>query len=147
MGVKPIPDGFTTVTPYLAVRGAGAVLEFVQKAFGPSPGVEVTEKLAMPDGTLMHAQVRIGDAMVMVGEAPAQGPASPAMLYLYVTDADEVYARALAAGGTSLREPRDEFYGDRAAGVGDVAGNQWWIATRKENLTQEEMEKRARGKK
>ena len=138
MAVNPIPEGYRTVTPYLVVDGATNVLDFVKQAFGAE------EKLRMdgPDGTIGHAEVQIGDSIVMMGDAGAENPAMPAMIHLYVDDCDATYERALAAGGTSEREPTDQFYGDRSAGVRDSAGNLWWIATHVEDVPEEEMAKR-----
>jgi uncharacterized glyoxalase superfamily protein PhnB len=125
-----VPEGFHTVTPYLAIHGVGKVVQFVKEAFG----AEEFCMHQMPSG--LHAEMRIGDSIVMIGEKPAADPPFPAMLYLYVADADEVYRRALAAGGKSIREPADQPYGDRAGGVEDSAGNQWWMATRLPNRSQ-----------
>ncbi len=138
MAVKPIPDGYRTVTPYLVVEGATAVLDFVRQAFG------ATEKFRMetPDGSIGHAEVQIGDSMVMVGSAGPETPAMPAMIHLYVDDCDATYEQALAAGATSEREPTDQFYGDRSAGVRDPAGNLWWIATHVEDVSEDEMARR-----
>ena len=138
MAVNPIPEGYRTVTPYLVVDGATNVLDFVKKAFGAE------EKLRMdaPEGKIGHAEVQIGDSIVMMGDAGAENPAMPAMIHLYVDDCDATYERALAAGGTSEREPTDQFYGDRSAGVRDSAGNLWWIATHVEDVPEEEMAKR-----
>jgi uncharacterized glyoxalase superfamily protein PhnB len=139
MAVKPIPDGYHSVTPYLVLEGAAKVIEFVKQAFGAQEVV----CMAQPDGTVMHAEVRIGDSVVMLGEACGEYKPMPAMLYLYVTDTDATYQQALAAGGTSLAEPADQFYGDRRAGVKDSAGNQWIIATHKEDIEPEEIRRRA----
>jgi PhnB protein len=138
MAVNPIPEGYRTVTPYLVVDGATNVLDFVKQAFGAE------EKLRMdaPEGKIGHAEVQIGDSIVMMGDAGAENPAMPAMIHLYVDDCDATYERALAAGGTSEREPTDQFYGDRSAGVRDSAGNLWWIATHVEDVPEEEMAKR-----
>lgn len=138
MAVNPIPEGYRTVTPYLVVEGAAKVLDFVKEAFGAE------EKLRMdqPGGTIGHAEVMIGDSMVMMGDAGEQNPPMPAMIHLYVEDCDATYERALAAGGTSEREPTDQFYGDRSAGVRDMAGNLWWIATHVEDVPEDEMAKR-----
>ena len=92
----------------------------------------------------MHAEVRIGDSVVMMGEAGPENKPTSSMIYLYVSDADAVYRRALQAGATPVREPADQFYGDRNAGVKDPAGNQWWMATRKEDVSPEELAKRAK---
>jgi len=140
MSTSPIPEGFHTVTPYLLVRGVPALLDFLAKAFD----AEQTECTQLEDGTIMHAQVKIGSSMVMMGESPGdQWPPMPGFLYVYVPDADAVHAQALAAGGTSVQEPRDEFYGDRTSGVKDPCGNLWWIATHVEDVSPEEIAKRA----
>ena len=140
MAVKPVPDGFHTVVPYLLVPDATKLLDFVQRAFG----AQVQEAMRGPDGQVVHADVMIGDSHVMLGQAHGQWKPMTAMLYLYVPDCDAVYSRALQAGGTSVREPRTEFYGDRSGGVADAFGNQWWIATHVEDVSKEEMERRAR---
>jgi PhnB protein len=141
MAVKPIPDEYHSVTPYLAVDGAQELLDFVQKAFG----AEVTVHMPAPDGKVGHAEVRIGDSIVMLADASTsdQGQAMPGMLHLYVEDCDATYRRALDAGAGSLREPADQFYGDRTGGVRDPVGNHWWIATHVEDVPPEEMGKRA----
>lgn len=139
MAVKPIPDGFHSVTPYMIVRGVAELIEFIKNAFQG----EETLRTERPDGTVMHAQVRIGDSFVMMGEAPDTFTPMPNSIYLYVDDADSVYQRALQAGATSIMEPADQFYGDRNAGVKDACGNLWWIATRIEEVSPEELQKRA----
>jgi uncharacterized glyoxalase superfamily protein PhnB len=138
MTVRPIPEGYGTVTPYLIVPDAAAQIDFMRKAFG---AVE-TGRFATPDGRIMHASVRVGDSPVMLGEATDEWKPMPCVLHLYVEDTDAAYATAIAAGARSLREPADQFYGDRAAGVVDDAGNQWWIATHVEDVSREEMERR-----
>lgn len=138
MAVRPIPEGYHTVTPYLVVRGAAQLVEFMKQAFA----AEEIQRMAMPDGTIMHAEVNIGDSRVMLGDAGGQNEPMPAMLHLYVEDADAFYKQALQAGATSLREPVNEFYGDRMAGVKDSFGNQWWLATHIEDVSPEEMAKR-----
>jgi uncharacterized glyoxalase superfamily protein PhnB len=139
MAVKPIPDGFHTVTPYLVVPGAAKLLDFLKKAFG---AVEI-HRTEMPNGVVMHAQVKIGDSFVLMGEAQGPNMAMPAMLYLYVENTDALYHRALEAGAVSVMAPADQFYGDRNAGVKDFAGNQWWIATHFEDVAPEEIARRA----
>ncbi len=141
MPVQPIPEGYHNVTPYLMVRGADRLIEFLKQAFGAE---ERGERFRRPDGTIMHAEVKIGDSVVMLGEANEQFPAQPTALCLYVTDTDTTYRRAMDAGGTSLREPEDQFYGDRSAGVADPSGNTWWIATHVEDVSREEMERRVK---
>lgn len=137
MSVKAIPEGFHSVTPYLLVKDGAKLIEFVERAFG----AEQIERLEDPDGTVRHAQVRIGDSFVMLGTP--QGEPMPSSLYLYVPDCDAVYARALEAGATSIMEPADQFYGDRGAGVTDPFGNLWWIGTHIEDVSHEELERRA----
>jgi PhnB protein len=137
---KPIPEGHHTVTPYLVIPGVAKVIEFVKEAFGATE-VSVSRR---PDGTIMHAEVRIGDSIIMMGEAPTGGKNFPAMLHLYMEDVDGVYKRAIQAGAKSLREPADQFYGDRTGGVEDAFGNQWWIAAHVEDVAPEEMERRAK---
>jgi PhnB protein len=139
MAVKAIPDGYHAVTPYLVVQGAAKLIDFLKQAFD----AQETFRMPMPDGTIMHAEVKIGDSMMMMGEASEQWKPMPAALYLYVTDADAVYKRALQAGATSIMEPADQFYGDRHGGVKDPSGNMWWIATHKEDVAPEELKKRA----
>ena len=138
MAVKAIPEGYHAVTPYLMVTDAGRLIDFLKQAFG---AVE-TERVARPDGGVMHAEVRIGDSAVMMGEPPG-GPAKPAALYLYVADVDATYARALAVGATAMSPPTDQFYGDRSAGIADPAGNTWWIATHVEDVPKDELARRA----
>ncbi|MEA2563786.1 MAG: PhnB protein [Acidobacteriota bacterium] len=129
MAVKPIPDGFHTITPYLLVSDAGGLIDFLKRAFG----AEEIHRSAGPDGSVVHAQMQIGDSMIMMGQAKDEWKAMPCMLYLYVEDVDAWYRRAIEAGGTSVREVNDEAYGDRAGGVLDPAGNQWWVATHKQD--------------
>ena len=138
MAVKPIPDGYHTVTPYLTVEGVAKLIDFVKHAFGATE----VERMARPDGTIGHAEVRIGDSIIMMGEATAQWKPMPGTIYLYVDDTDTTYKRALQAGATSLMAPADQFYGDRNAGVKDASGNVWWIATHKEDVSREELTKR-----
>lgn len=136
--VNPIPDGYHTVTPYLVVDDASAILSFIERAFGGT----VLSRYLSPDGRVMHAEAQIGDSRVMLGEAQEEWPGMPAMLHLYVEDVDAIYRQALEAGATSVREPQDMFYGDRSGGVRDAAGNQWWIATHVEDVSAEEMARR-----
>jgi len=125
--VKFIPEGFRTITPYLAVREAPELLAFVKQAFGAQ---ETYRGTGSAGG--MHAQVRIGDSMLMIGGGPQlQGAPMPTSLWMYVEDADAVYASALRAGAKMISAPVDQPYGDREAGVTDLAGNQWYISTHK----------------
>ena len=139
MAVKPIPDGYTSVTPYLTVTGVEQLLDFVKKAFD----ADETVRMARADGSIGHAEVAIAGSMVMMGEASGQMPPMPGMIHLYVDDCDATYHRALESGATSLQEPADQFYGDRTAGVRDPLGNVWWIAKHVEDVPEDEMAKRS----
>jgi PhnB protein len=136
-----IPKGQPVVSPYLTVKGARKLLQFLEATFDG----KVTELLA-PDGRIAHAQVRIGDSVVMIGESPEERVPAPAVLYVYVRDADATYRRALEKGGTSVREPADQFYGDRSGAVNDPCGNTWWIATHVEDVDMDEMERRMKSR-
>ena len=124
--VKPVREGFHTITPYLLAQGAAELIDFVKRAFA-------AEELYRGTGSAggIHAEVKVGDSMMMIGGAPLQGPSMPTGIHLYVDDADAVYERAVQAGATSLYEPMDQPYGDREAGVKDLSGNHWYIATHK----------------
>lgn len=139
MTARPIPEGYHTVTPYLVVPGVPRLIEFLQRVFD----ARELERMAREDGTVMHAEVQIGDSRVMMGEPMGQMTPMPGHLYVYVDDADAAWRRALEAGAVSLQEPADQFYGDRTAGVQDPTGNQWWVATRKEEVPPDEMARRA----
>jgi PhnB protein len=136
---EPVPAGYQSVIPYFAVTDPGALLEFVVAAFGAEPGLTMRS----PDGAVQHAEARIGDCILMMGRSDS---GRQNMTYMYVTDVDAMYRRAMAAPGAakSLREPTDEWYGDRSAGVEDSQGNQWWLATHVEDVSPEELEARAK---
>jgi uncharacterized glyoxalase superfamily protein PhnB len=138
--VKAIPEGHHTVTPYIVIPGVAKLIDFAKQAFGAIEG-HVSRR---EDGTVMHAEIKIGDSFIMMGEAPAGGKNFPAMLHLYMEDVDGPYQSAIQAGAKSVREPADQFYGDRIGGVEDAFGNQWWIAKHIEDVTSEEMERRAK---
>jgi PhnB protein len=136
--INPVPDGFHTVTPFLIVDQASRLITFIEQAFnGKTTSIMKTE-----DGQIMHATVRIGDSEIMVADSMGRNSSGIAKLYLYLDDVDSFYEQALSAKGTSLREPVDEFYGDRSAGVKDPWGNEWWIATHIEDVDPKEMKKR-----
>ena len=142
MKVKAIPEGFGTITPYFSVRGASRFIEFLKEAFDGKH----TYIAAFPDGTIMSAEVRIGSSMVVIGEDDSDDPEdrlSRAKIYMYVEDVDAVYQKAIRAGAKPIEKPEDQFWGDRSGVVEDIAGNQWWIATHKENLSSEEIIRRA----
>jgi uncharacterized glyoxalase superfamily protein PhnB len=120
------PEGYSTVSPYLIVGGAQAVIDFLREAFDAAE----LRRYDLPDGSVMHAEVRIGDSVVMIGDAGADWPPAPAHLHVYVADVDAAYRRAVGAGGVSVSEPaQKEGEPDRRGGVRDPGGNTWWIAT------------------
>jgi uncharacterized glyoxalase superfamily protein PhnB len=120
-------------------EGADKLIDFVKKTFD----AKETTRISMPDGTIGHAEVRIGDSLIMISEAKGEEyKAMPTGIYVYVEDCDATYERALHAGAISLMKPTDQFYGDRSGGVKDQLGNKWWIATHKEDLSKEEYAKR-----
>ena len=145
--VKPIPEGYHTATPYLIVKDAARAIEFYKKAFG------ATELMRMPGtgGKIGHAEIKIGDSPIMLAdEVPGMGfrspeslGGSPISILLYVEDVDVVFSEALAAGAKVQRPVADQFYGDRTGGVTDPFGHVWYIATHKEDVSPEEMKKRA----
>jgi PhnB protein len=146
MAVKPIPAGYSAVTPYLSVKDAAGAIQFYQRAFGARERM----RLAAPDGKLAHAEIEIGDALIMLAdECPDMGfrsppsiGGSPVMLHLYVEDVDALFSQAVAAGATVLRPVADQFYGDRTGTLVDPFGHCWSIGTHVEDVAPEEIEKR-----
>jgi PhnB protein len=145
--VQAIPDGYHSVTPYLIIKGAAAAIEFYKKAFGAT---EIM-RMPQPDGRVGHAEIQIGNSRLMLAdefpERGIQGPAggrTPVMLHLYVEDVDKVWSQALAAGAKEMRPVEDQFYGDRSGMFTDPFGHCWNVATHKEDLSNEEMGKRAK---
>jgi uncharacterized glyoxalase superfamily protein PhnB len=121
-----VPEGYHTVCPYLIVPDGDRILRFMKDAFGAAE----REVHRTPEGSIMHAEVRIGDSVVMLGEVKEGWTGFKAMIHLYMPDVDGVFAKAVEAGGTPVREVSTQAYGDRTGGLEDPAGNQWWIATR-----------------
>ena len=138
MSVKQIPTGIRTVTPYLIVDGVSGLIEFAISVFG----AKETRRSFGSDGRIQHARILIGKSLIMMGEPQAGARPMPATLYVYVDDVDETYERALKAGATTVREPADQFYGDRNAGVRDTSGNEWWIARHVEDVDPDELARR-----
>ena len=146
--VKPIPDGYHSVTPYLVINGAAKALEFYKKAFG---AIELF-RMPQPDGKIGHAEIKIGDSPVMLAdEAPERGfrgpqalGGSPIGLMIYVEDVDKVFSQAVAAGAKVERPVKNQFYGDRSGGVIDPFGHVWYIATHIEDVSPEELGRRAK---
>ena len=145
--VNPIPDGYPRVTPYLIVDGAAAAIDFYKSVLG------ATERMRMagPDGKLGHAELEIGDSVIMLAdehpEMNARGPktvgGTPVFLHVYVEDADSVFERAVEAGAEPLQPVEDKFYGDRSGGFEDPFGHHWNVATHVEDIPLDEMSKRA----
>jgi PhnB protein len=121
--MSPGREGLHTVNPYLVVNGAAGQIEFLERVFDAKEAF----RHANPDGPIMHAEVRIGDSIVMIGDANQNAKARPATCYLYVDDVDAIYRRGIEAGARSLSEPEDKPYGERNAGFEDPWGNYWWV--------------------
>lgn len=147
MAVKPIPDGYRSVTPYLIIKGAADALDFYQKAFGAEERMRLDSK-----GMIMHAEIKIGDSVVMLAdEFPDMGyvgpqaiGGSPVSLMVYVKDVDRVFEQAIAAGAKEKRPVNNEFYGDRVGTLVDPYGHVWSIATHVEDVSADEMDRRFR---
>ena len=145
---RPIPDGFTSVTPHLVIKGCDAALDFYEKAFG----AEILARSPGPDGRMWHASMRIGDAVVMMADefpemgkstrAPTTAGSTSVVIQIYCADTDALFDRAVKAGATAVMPPMDMFWGDRYSQLTDPFGHSWAIATRVEDLTPEEMQKR-----
>jgi len=143
--VKPIPDGYHSVTPYLIIKGAADAIEFYKKAFG------ATELFRMEhQGQVGHAEIKIGDSPIMLAdEQPGMGYVSPktlggtpVSLMIYVEDVDTIYTQAIKSGGEEVKALQDQLYGDRSGTLKDPFGHVWTVATHKEDVTPEEMDKR-----
>jgi PhnB protein len=147
MAVKPIPDNYPRVTPYLAIDGAAAAIDFYKKAFG------ATERLRMPgpDGKIGHAEIEIEGALIMMADeyppmnfrSPRAIGGSPVMMHMYVSDVDAFFRRAKDAGAEVLREPTTQFYGDRSCSIKDPFGHLWSVATHVEDVSEAELKKRS----
>jgi len=146
MAVKPIPEGHHTVTPYLICKGAAQAIEFYKKAFGATE----IDRLEGPDGQVGHAELRIGDSIIMMAdEHPAMGyfgpeklGGTPVSICLYVNDVDTMFRQAIAAGGKETRPVKDQFYGDRSGTLTDPFGHVWTIATHVEDVSMDEIRRR-----
>lgn len=146
MSVKPVPDGYNSINPYLFVRGAARAIDFYKLAFG------ATELLRVPgpDGLVAHAELRIGNSVLMLADEPASGEfksaqtlgGSSVSLMIYIEDVDKVFARAISAGATETRPVKDQFYGDRSGNLVDPFGHIWTVATHLEDVSEEEMNRR-----
>jgi PhnB protein len=147
MPVQPVPEGYHTATPYLTVDDATAAIDFYQRAFG----AKERSRMAAPDGKIAHAELEIGDSVVMLSDpfpqfqtkSPKELGGTSVGVFLYVDDVDATYKQAIDAGAASTTEPADQFWGDRFGSVTDPFGHSWQIATHVEDVPPEEMAKRA----
>ncbi len=145
--VKPIPDNYPQVVPYLCVDGASAAIEFYRNVFGATERMRMSE----PDGTIGHAELEIGTALIMLSDeypdlgirAPKTIGGTPVTISVYVEDVDDVFTRAIDAGATALRPVKDQFYGDRTGQFEDPFGHRWSVATHIEDVSPQEMAERA----
>ena len=148
MPAKPVPEGYHTLTPYLAVDDATAAIEFYKRAFGAKERV----RMHGPDGMIAHAELEIGDSKVMLADPFPQASTRPPKelggtsvgVFVYVENVDEVFQQAVDAGATATMEPDDQFWGDRFGSVTDPFGHSWQISTHVEDVPPEEMEKRSK---
>jgi PhnB protein len=146
MAVKAIPDGYYSLTPYLVCQGAAKAIEFYARVFGAQEVV----RMPGPDGSIAHAEVKIGNSMLMLADeneergqlSPSSIGGSPCSIMFYTDDVDAVFTRAIAAGAKTEMPPADMFWGDRMGNLVDPFGHKWAIATHKEDVSPEEMEKR-----
>jgi PhnB protein len=144
----PVPEGYHTLTPYLAVEDATAAIDFYQRAFGAKERV----RMPGPDGMIAHAELEIGDSKVMLADPFPQSSTRPPKelggtsvgIFVYVENVDEVFQKAVDAGATATMEPDDQFWGDRFGSVTDPFGHSWQISTHVEDVPPEEMEKRSK---
>ncbi len=145
--VKPIPDGYSSVTPYLIVAGAGDAIAFYKKAFG----AEEIMRMAAPDGKVGHAEIQIGNARIMMGDefpemncrSPKAYGGTPVSIMLYVDDVDATAKRAVEAGATLVRPVENQFYGDRMGTIEDPFGHSWHVATHIEDIPEGELRRRS----
>jgi len=148
MAVKPIPEGYHSITPYLVLKGAASAIEYYKKAFG----AEETVRMNGPDGRIGHAELKIGDSHVMLSDPFPQSSTTPptelggtsGSIFMYVEDVDAVVQKAVDAGATVTMEVEDQFWGDRFGSITDPFGHIWSIATHIEDLTPEEIEERGK---
>lgn len=138
MAVKAIPDGYHTVTPFITVEDANGLLEFLGKAFG----AERRYFIEAPGGKVGHAEVTIGDSVVMVADPDERDIRATVSIHLYVEDVDRVFKTAVDAGASVVAEPETHFYGDRSGAVTDRWGNRWYISSHVEDVSEEELKKR-----
>ena len=145
--VKPVPDGYHTITPYLSITGAADAIEFYNRAFG----AKEIMRLPQPDGRIGHAELQLGNSRIMLADeypdmdfrSPKSIGGTPVTLHMYVEDVDAVIKQAVGAGATIVQPVKDQFYGDRSGSVVDPYGHVWHVSTHKEDLSMEEINRRA----
>jgi uncharacterized glyoxalase superfamily protein PhnB len=135
MSVSPIPEGFSTVTPYLIVDDVDELIRFLSEAFD----AKCVSCVRLPDGKVLNCTIDVGNSKIFASSAREGMEAMPGMHYLYVEDVDAVFEKAIAAGAEVIMKPSDQFYGDRSAGLSDKNGMQWWLGSRIEILSDEEV--------
>ena len=140
--VKTVPEGYHSVNPFLIVEGAPKLIQFLKQTFD----AKVEESVNGPDGRIAHAELTVGDSIIMMSDATPKYGATASHLYVYPENVDLTFKRALEAGASSVQEPADQFYGDRTAGVKDPTGNYWWIAQHMEDVSQEELGRRIKAR-
>jgi PhnB protein len=137
MAVKPIPDNYPRVIPYLIIKDVKKMQNFLKEVFD----AKIIETMTLPDGSVNHGEVRIGDSVIMMGKASDDYPPKPAMIYVYVENVDVVFKKAISLGAKSIMEPADMFYGDRNGGFEDEQGMSWWVASHIKDISKVEMQK------
>ena len=140
--VKTVPKGYHSVNPFLIVEGASKLIQFLKQTFD----AKVEESVNGPDGRIAHAELTVGDSIIMMSDDTSKYGATASHLYVYLENVDLTFKRALEAGASSVQEPADQFYGDRTAGVRDPTGNYWWIAQHVEDVPPEELERRIKAR-
>jgi uncharacterized glyoxalase superfamily protein PhnB len=140
--VKTVPEGYHSVNPFLIVEGAPKLIQFLKQTFE----AKVEESVNGPDGRIAHAELTVGDSIIMMSDATPKYGATASHLYVYLENVDLTFKRALEAGAMSVQEPADQFYGDRMAGVKDSTGNFWWLAQHVEDVPPEELERRIKAR-
>jgi len=140
--VKRVPEGYHSVSPFLIVEGASKLIQFLKQTFD----AKVEESVNGPDGRIAHAELTVGDSIIMMSDATPKYGATASHRYVYLENVDLTFKRALEAGASSVQEPADQFYGDRTAGVKEPTGNYWWIAQHVEDLPPKELERRIKAR-
>ena len=140
MSTQHIPEGYSTLTAYYRIKNVQQYLHFLELAFE----AETLESYPGKDGSIMHAEVRIGDSRLMMGEACDERGPTHCMQYMYVPDVDAAFEHVLKAGAESIQDPADQFYGHRTCGLRDPFGNEWWLANKQETMDPEEIARRSK---